>query len=154
MSLDNSPHDRVIASLEAVPFLQDLDPQILEPLARGSSLRHYGAGEVICEQGEAGDCLYIVEEGEVEIFLPLQDGGRTSLVTLHRGQFFGEMALIDEQPRSASAAARQPTQIRTVDRESFRHFLFANPDAVVRLMMHLSSIIREANRQLASARER
>ena len=138
--------------LERIPVLQHLSAGVLADLAAGAQAREYEPGELICRQGDDGDCLYIIEAGEVEIFLPLPDGGRSPLVRLGDGRFFGEMAVIDDQPRSASAAVLTAARVWAIYRTPFREFLFRNPDAVVRLLEHLSSIIRDTNRQLAAAR--
>jgi CRP/FNR family transcriptional regulator, cyclic AMP receptor protein len=138
--------------LERLPFLQNLPARVLHDLAAGAEARDYEAGDLVCRQGELGDCLFIVERGEVEIFLPLPEGGRSPLVKLGGGRFFGEMAVIDDQPRSASAVALGHTRAWAIYREPFRKFLFRNPEAVVRLLEHLSAIIRDTNRQLAAAR--
>jgi CRP-like cAMP-binding protein len=79
----------------------------------------YADGEVIIRQGESGDRMFVVESGTVRIFRTVR-GGETILDDLHPGETFGEMALLDAHPRSASARAVGGATVRTVTRDEFR----------------------------------
>lgn len=107
----------------------------------------HDAGEVIFAQGDSGDEMYIVHEGVVEIF---HDGpnGRVELARLEKGDFFGEMALLEALPRSASARAVTPVELVRVDSATFDKILRRDPEIAVRIMRKLSHRLRETDEHL------
>jgi NADH dehydrogenase len=88
---------------------------------RASRLRidHYEPGELIIGKNEIGRELYIIRSGEVEVFDPAGDGAETMLATLARGEVFGEKALLDDTPRTASVRAKTPVDVLVISREDF-----------------------------------
>lgn len=80
-----------------------------------SEILNYSAGDIIFRQGYPGDHAYIVKKGEVEIYNELPDGSIESIAILHEGQMFGEMALTDDAPRSASARAHTDVSLQIMD---------------------------------------
>ena len=109
------------------------------------------AGESIFEQGESGETMYIVEEGEVDIVLPASGGEDRLLATLSRGDFFGEMAVLESEPRTASARARTDCRLLPVRGSSFIRLLQRNPELSVRMMRKLSARLRDVERRLEAA---
>ena len=81
------------------------------------TLRHYDAGEVIFHQGDAGNLFFLIREGTVRIH---DDDETRVLARLERGQFFGEVALISENPRNATAIAETEVELLTLTKEQFR----------------------------------
>ena len=81
-------------------------------------LKKFSTGQTIVKQGSRGEEMYVVRSGKVRIFRE-QDGEETTLATLQPGAFFGEMALFDNQPRSASANAMGETEVRVVTKAEF-----------------------------------
>lgn len=108
------------AALARVPLFDALPEPELLALARSARLRKFRRGEVIFHQGDPGDALFIVSQGRVKISLPSDAGDEAILATLRAGDFFGELALLDGAPRSASATALEPTETLVVPRERFR----------------------------------
>jgi CRP/FNR family cyclic AMP-dependent transcriptional regulator len=100
----------VLASLAAIPFFGGLDPDALERLAASMRSRRFRRGEVIFHIGDPGDALFAIISGEVKITLPAETGEEAILATLRPGDVFGELALLDGAPRSASATALTPTE--------------------------------------------
>ena len=102
------------------------------------------AGEVIFNQGDPGDELIIVEEGVISIFMPVE--GKSEDVQPIRlfqpGQMLGEMALIDQKPRSASARAEQDSKILTLNEKDFRSLLARSPELATSVMSGLNDRIR------------
>lgn len=95
---------------------------------RGVSEEEYGPGDVIFREGEPGDRMYAVMDGEVEVFHEEPDGRVLVIATLEHGQYFGEMALLSSAPRVASARAVGRVRVAAVGREDFET-LYANlPD--------------------------
>lgn len=113
----------VLASLAAIPFFGGLDPAALERLAAGMRSRRFRRGEVIFHVGDPGDALFVIVSGEVKISLPSETGDEAILATLRPGDVFGELALLDGAPRSASAAALVPTETVILPREKFRELI-------------------------------
>jgi CRP/FNR family cyclic AMP-dependent transcriptional regulator len=85
-----------------------------------ASYETYQSGQIIFEEGSNGDWIYVVDEGEVEISKQVS-GQKVIVEILHEGDVFGEMAYIDKEPRSATAAAKGPTVVGIIDRDFFDH---------------------------------
>lgn len=105
-----------------------LPPDIVQlKTERSAGIRreHFEAGEVIFQEGERGDRLYIVTDGEVEVVRRVAGPGAMTLARLGPGECFGEIALVSESPRSATVRCTVPTNVITVDREAF-HALFSS----------------------------
>ena len=113
----------VIASLAAIPFFGGLEPAALDRLAASMRSRRFRRGEVIFHIGDPGDALFVIVSGEVKISLPSETGDEAILATLRPGDVFGELALLDGAPRSASASALTPTETVILPRERFRELI-------------------------------
>src|SRR5688572_16131428 len=113
----------VLASLAAIPFFGGLDPDALERLAASMRSRKFRRGEVIFHIGDPGDALFVIVSGEVKISLPSETGDEAILATLRDGDVFGELALLDGAPRSASATAISPTEAVVLPRDRFRELI-------------------------------
>ena len=110
-------------------------------------LRQFGSGEVIFHEGDLGTEMYIVQEGQVEI-LRLGSEGPRRLALLERGDFFGEMSILDELPRTATAAAVTDARLVEINGATFDEMLRANPEIAIRIMRKLSLRVRQADEQL------
>ncbi len=137
--------------LAQVPLFARLAPRELESLARLLRRRRYRAGEVIFHEGDAGTALYIVESGEVKIVLGSAEGKEVVLGLLGRGDFFGELALLDGEPRSADAVAVVASQLAVLQREEFTRFIRSTPRAAANLLAVLSRRLRRTDRLVHDA---
>ena len=105
----------------------------------------YGVGDVIFEEGTTGRELYVVLDGEVEI-AKLVGGRRTVIITLGKGEFFGEMAVIDGSARSASAiAATAGTRVMRINHARFVYLVSQQPAFALMIMDALSKRLRASN---------
>lgn len=105
-----------------------VDAESLALCASGLRVRRYHKNETIFHQGDPGDSLYIVESGSVKIVLPSPEGEEGAIIaTLGRGEFFGELALLDGAPHSATAVAIEPTQTQVLNRETFDQLIETQP---------------------------
>lgn len=114
----------------------------------------YSNGDVIVRQGETGDCMYVVQRGQVAIVLEEPDGSETGLNVLKEGDLFGEMAILEKQPRSATARAIGEARILTVDRRTFLRRVKEDPTLALNILRSLSRRIRHMNHELEEARNK
>lgn len=124
----------------------DLDDDLLTSLALGARETHVAAGDLILTEGEVGEAFYIILEGRVQISKFLELGTQRLLNELQRGQFFGEMALIEEAPRMASAYALQATTLLVITRQDFQDLLTHSMPASLTIMRSVVKRFREADR--------
>ena len=113
----------VLDALAAIPFFAGLDPAALERLAGTVRARRFRRGEVIFHVGDPGDALFVIVSGDVKISLPSETGEEAILATLRGGDVFGELALLDGAPRSASATAVTQTETVVLPRDRFRELI-------------------------------
>ena len=112
-------------------------------------LRRVSSGDVIFNEGDLGTEMYLIQEGKVEI-LRLSSKGPQRLALLERGDFFGEMSILDELPRTATAAAVGDARLVEINGATFDEMLRAKPEIAIRIMRKLSLRVREADEQLGS----
>jgi CRP/FNR family cyclic AMP-dependent transcriptional regulator len=125
--------------LASVPLFSSLGREALDRLDRISVERTYEAGTKIVGEGEIGTGFYLVKSGSVEV---VTETGGARLATLTRGQFFGDMALLDGRPRSTTVRALEPTTCLIMTRWDFLAELKSNPDVAVEMLEVLSGRIR------------
>jgi CRP-like cAMP-binding protein len=129
-------------ALSNMPLFRGLDDGALESIARGLRARRFRRGEVIFHLGDPGDALFIVSSGAVKITLPSETGEEAILATLRPGDFFGELALLDGAPRSATAAALEPTETLVLPRQRFRDLIATEPVIRDALLASLAAELR------------
>ncbi len=109
--------------------------------------RYFPAGAVVFEEGDPGSRMYVIQSGEVRIVKRV--GSRSlALARLGAGEAFGEMALLEGQPRSATAIVDSPGRILEIDEAAFADLVRSEGEIALRLLRRLSSRLREANRQI------
>ena len=133
----------IISSLRDSCLFERADEGALNDIARGLRRRRFRRNEIIFHQGDPGDALHIVSSGAVKIVLPSLEGEEAIIATLRSGDFFGELALLDGAPRSATAIALEPSETWTLQRELFLAML--DRDKALRESL-LAGIARELRR--------
>jgi signal transduction histidine kinase len=131
--------------LRRVFFLKDLADNEIDELARLSGEEKFAEGELIFMEGAVADKFYIVMTGKVEVWKSYRDERRSLLAVHGAGHFFGEMALIDELPRSATLIAREPTTTLFINREDFQRMIRSNASIALSVMMSISLMVRSSN---------
>ena len=131
--------------LREIPLFQLLDQQESQVLAQEMDQCRFLAGQLIFQQGDPGGTMFIVKSGQVETFLVDSDKERISLETLDVGGMFGELSLLDNQPRTASARAITNVELVVIDQDDLRILIKAHPDAAIDIMATLSKRLRESN---------
>lgn len=117
-------------------------------LVRSAEECRYRAGDTIFERDDAGDSLYAIVHGEAKVFLQHTDGSEILVAMRGPGDVLGEMSLLDDQGRSASACAYTDLSALRVSRDSFRSWLVRHPDAAWEMLQALSRRLREATDQV------
>jgi ATP/ADP translocase/HEAT repeat protein len=129
--------------LKSASIFQDVDAEEVAALADVALEQDYQEGEVIFEQGQSPHHLYVIVKGKVEV-LRKMDSTEHCVAVLGERECFGEMAILDDQPRSATIRAMQPTSVLKIDRESFRELLLERPQISLALIKMLSSRLRHS----------
>jgi CRP-like cAMP-binding protein len=133
----------IFQHLKQVPILAVLKAEYLETLAKVAILKRYDKGEVIIRQGEPGRGLFIILNGMVQVTRKISPNLKEArLNVLGKGDFFGEMSLLDGYPRSASVTALTPTEVVELNRWDFLEALNHNPGLGVALLPVLCRRIR------------
>lgn len=138
-----------IDALQQTKFFQDLSAEHLAQLAMHVQHRHLNAGAVIFEEGDQGNALFIVADGEVKITVKSPTQRDITLALLGPGDAFGELSLLDNSARSASATATAPTELLVVHRRDFLALVDADTVALHALLSALARMIRNMNQRLA-----
>ncbi len=128
-----------VSMLGTVPFFATLDEKKRKSMASEGKEMTYKAGDAIVGEGGMGLGFYLILDGKVEV----KKGGRT-LATLGKGQFFGEMSLIDEQPRSADVVAVAPTKCWAITSWAFKGLVKANPEVALVMLTEMVKRLRAA----------
>ena len=130
--------------LRSVPILSDLSDQEIELLAKAAEERRFAADECIVRKDEPGSSAFILEEGSAEARIERPGGTVLHLSRIEPGELFGELALFDETPRSATVVATSATTVIEIKRELFLKEVARNPDAALRLLSLLAKRLRRA----------
>jgi len=115
------------------------------------SVKFYLAGEEIFAEGSAGGLMYVILEGEVEILKAAQAGSAKVLSTLGKGEFFGEMALLDDRPRSASAVAKTDSRLLAMNESVLDAYILTSPEFAAKMIRNLVQRLRGANKLIEQA---
>ncbi len=136
--------ERVVDFLSKVPLFQDLKRRQLESLARLVGEKTYQPGETIVRQGQGGVGLFIIESGKAEVLRQAADGSEVAVNTLGPGDFFGELALLDDGPRTASVIAVEPTRCMSMTRWDFLPLLKDDADMAIVILQEVVKRFRRA----------
>jgi len=132
--------------LQNVGIFADLSQETLRDLASRMQPREFPSGAIIVGQEDRGDSLYVVTEGRVKVVL-YGDTGREIILSIFRaGEIFGEMSLLDNQPRSASVLALEPTRVLVLERAAFARHLTTHPQTALAVLSELSQRLRQADK--------
>jgi CRP/FNR family cyclic AMP-dependent transcriptional regulator len=143
------PHELARSS-----FFKDLSAAELADVAALMNKDHFQAGETIFRQGSPGDYFFYIASGAVRVWLGLEDGGARELAELGPGQFFGELALLDKEPRTAGVEAVENCEVWKLEREEFLNLLRGNAQMAVKLLQVVAGRLRRADEviQMLSSR--
>jgi CRP/FNR family cyclic AMP-dependent transcriptional regulator len=138
------------ALLRNVPLLSLLSENELALLARVVSRKSYARNSQILGAGDPTDSLYVLISGRIKVFMGDLDGKEVILSILGPNEFFGEMGLIDNSPRSASVVALEPCELICISKPDFKRCLADNFDMAMTVMRGLVKRLRDADKQIGS----
>lgn len=128
----------------------ELDDRELASVAAVAKVRRYAKDDVIFHADESGDIFCLIKEGQVKVTMISPEGKEIILSILGPGDFFGEMALLDNEPRSATIIATEPLEIVTIWRSDFLHILSENFSITQKVLAELSKRLRNASNRIES----
>lgn len=139
---------RYADNLRTVNLFSDLKDNELETISRILYVHSYQRGQLIFQEGENGDALFVVLKGKVKVCLYDEEGREYVLDIIGKDGFFGELALIDDLPRSANAIAMETADLLVVRRSDFVKLLMENPSISVNILRVLAGRLRAADERI------
>ncbi|MGE5207761.1 MAG: DUF1003 domain-containing protein [Alphaproteobacteria bacterium] len=135
-------------TLRHVPLFESLDNDAAHELCELLESVDLKSGAVVFRAGDEGDAMYLIEDGKVRICVRAKDGHEVTLTELERGDFFGEMALLDGKPRSADAVVQENARLAVLSREHFLSFVRRNPNVALEMLTALTNRLRHTDELL------
>lgn len=137
-----------IETLRQVPLFESLDDEAAKELCKLIETLDCPARQVLFRAGDVGDAWFLIERGKVRISVKATDGHEVTLTELDRGDFFGEMALLDGQRRSANAVVAENARLAVLSREHFLSFMRSNPNVALQMLTALANRLRHTDELL------
>ena len=148
MGHTQAKHD-VLFFLSEVPLFQGLSEEQLQPIYDAMVLRHYRSGETIVHQDDSqSQTFYLIVSGTVNVVVLSPEGKQAILATLSSGEFFGEMSILDGEPRSATVVAEHDCEVYLLHRREFVRILESFPQIAIQMLVTLSGRLRRTNRHI------
>ena len=148
---DHPVPDEKSGLLEIVPLFQTMPPALLGELARKLRPIAFRSGTAIFHADDVGSMMYIIIQGAVKIFIPATDGREVVLAVQRAGDLFGEMSLLDDERRSASATTLEDTELVSLSRRDFQDVLDRHPEASRAILDVLVKRLRQTNQSIQDA---
>lgn len=136
--------------LRTIPIFADLGEDEIDALARVTSRRKCPKDTVVFFENDEGDSLFMILEGRIKVTILGDDGREIILSVLSPGDFFGDMALLDNEPRSATAIAMEDSELLSLHRADFQNVVVENTRITLALVRALSARLRRANHQIST----
>ena len=143
-----------IDTLRQVPLFESLDNEAADELCHLLESLDRKAGTFLFRAGEEGNAMYLIERGKVRICVRTTQGHELTLTELGRGEFFGEMALLDGQRRSADAVVSEDARLAVLSREHFLSFVRSSPNVALELLAALANRLRHTDELLRNSATR
>jgi CRP/FNR family transcriptional regulator, cyclic AMP receptor protein len=142
------PQEMTLDAIRSVPLFASLDDEAAGELRSLLSTREVTTGVALFRAGDDGDAMYLIESGRVRIAVNDEDQKEILLAELARGDFFGEMAIIDGKKRSADAKIIEDARLAVLSRENFLRFIHGNPNVALEMLSATFSRLRTTDRML------
>lgn len=128
--------------LAHIALFSDLAQKDLELISNHSVIKSYPKNCILINEGDQSDAMYVILEGKVKVFLSDEDGKEVILNIEEAGEYFGELALLDEEPRSASVMTLEPSRLMVIAKKDFHRCLLDNPELSLKLIRYLAQRVR------------
>jgi len=142
------PPVMTLEALRSVPLFASLDDDAANELRSLLEVREVPNATALFRSGDKGDALFLIESGRIRISIHDADGSEVTLAELARGDFFGEMAIIDGNPRSADATVIEAARLAVLSRENFLAFVHRKPDVALRMLSAVTHRLRRTDELL------
>jgi CRP/FNR family transcriptional regulator, cyclic AMP receptor protein len=136
--------------LREIPLFKGLDDNVLEALERVSTIKTFPKNTILFSEGDQSDSFYIIRSGKVNVGINDEEGREVILSILGPGEYFGEIALMDGEPRSAYVMTKEPSQLIIISKTDFHELLSSHSDIMTNLFRGLLKRFREANKKIES----
>ena len=143
-------HEERVQSLRKIPIFSQVDDDDLDAIAALLIERVYEKNAIVVEEGLAGDYMYVIQEGRAKVTKESEDGREKIMNFLEAGAFFGDMALLDAAPRSASVKTLEPTRLLALSRRDFLNLLRESPGLAYAVIEELTRRLRDTNEQASA----
>ena len=143
-----TPQEMTLDAIRSVPLFASLHDEAATELRSLLRTRDVGTGTALFRAGDDGDAMYLIESGQVRIAVIDEDEKEIVLAELARGDFFGEMAIIDGKKRSADAVVTVDARLAVLSREDFLRFIYSNPTVALEMLSATFSRLRTTDRML------
>jgi len=137
-----------VAALRSVPLFASLDSKATAELGKYLTIHDYPKSATIFRNGDPGDAMYLIDIGKVRISITDADGHVVTLAELGPGDFFGDMAMLDRQGRSANATATENARLAKLTRDDFLSFMRSDPRVTLELVTELTARLRRTDELL------
>ncbi len=132
-----------------IPYFSELTIEEMQNLVTSSQKRKYPRGSIVLHKDDVGNETYLIMTGKVKVFITHKNGKELILNTLKSGDFFGEMAVFDNMPRSATVAAEEDCELLIISRENISNQIKRNPQIAFKLLSDMSRRLRDADEKIS-----
>ncbi len=140
--------EKTLEYLKKIPLLSKLNEKELKSIASLAKEREYKKGEIIVKQGEEGVGLYIIKKGKIKVSKTLASGKNIDIAVHSDGEYFGELSMLDNKPRTATVTALEDTTTLIMSHWEFKALLESKPEIALSIIPILVERFRETNEQL------
>ena len=130
--------------LKSVPIFTDLDEQALDQVLAHARTLTFKKNTILMSEGETGECMYLIQSGSVKIYVSDDDGNELILFVEGPGSYIGEISLLDDAPRTASAVTLEKTQVLVVSKAAFMDCISRSPDIAFHIIRAMTKRLRRA----------
>jgi len=136
--------------LKGVPIFAKLEPARLKLIAFTSERMNFAEGQEVCHQGDQGDTMYVILGGVADVLID-SDKGQIAVAEMRKNNFFGEIALLCDVPRTATIKAREPLTTLKITKDMFYRLVAEFPDMAIEVMRVLAHRVEDTNNKLRAA---
>lgn len=137
--------------LKRVPIFAKMEPAKLKLLAFTSERMNFAVGQEVCHQGDPGDTLYVILGGTADVLIDNTSSGQIAVAVMRKNDFFGEIAILCDVPRTATIKAREPLSTLKISKDTFYRMVGEFPTMAIEIMRVLAHRVEDTNKKLGEA---